>query len=130
MIAEAGVTLQDLQETAEKAGRLFPLSISSQGSCQIGGNISTNAGGTGVIAHGNMREQVLGLEVVLPSGRNLGRASPPEKGQHRLRMKQLFIGAEGTLGIVTAAALRLRRCPRGARWRGRQSPRPLRRSIC
>lgn len=113
LIAEAGVTLQQLRETAEKAGRLFPLSISSQGSCQIGGNISTNAGGTGVLAHGNMREQVLGLEVVLASGQVWNGLRRLKKDNTGYAMKQLFVGAEGTLGIVTAAALRLLPLPKG-----------------
>jgi FAD/FMN-containing dehydrogenase len=111
--AEAGVTLQRLREAAESAGRLFPLAISSQGSCQVGGNISTNAGGTGVIAHGNMREQVLGLEVVLPSGEVWNGLRGLRKDNTGYAMKQLFIGAEGTLGIITAAVLRLLPLPKG-----------------
>jgi FAD/FMN-containing dehydrogenase len=111
--AEAGVTLQRLREAAEAAGRLFAMSISSQGSCQIGGNISTNAGGTGVIAHGNMREQVLGLEVVLPSGEIWNGLRRLKKDNTGYAMKQLFIGAEGTLGIITAAVLRLLPLPKG-----------------
>jgi FAD/FMN-containing dehydrogenase len=111
--AEAGVVLQTLQEAAQHVGRLFPLAISSQGSCQIGGNISTNAGGTGVIAHGNMREQVLGLEVVLPSGEIWNGLRRLKKDNTGYALKQLFIGAEGTLGIITAAVLRLAPLPKG-----------------
>jgi FAD/FMN-containing dehydrogenase len=111
--AEAGVVLQQLRETAEAAGRLFPVAISSEGSCQIGGTISTNAGGTGVIAHGNMREQVLGLEIVLPSGEIWNGLRRLKKDNTGYAMKQLFIGAEGTLGIITAAVLRLLPLPKG-----------------
>jgi FAD/FMN-containing dehydrogenase len=111
--AEAGVVLQRLREAAEAAGRLFPVAISSEGSCQVGGTISTNAGGTGVIAHGNMREQVLGLEVVLPSGEVWNGLRRLKKDNTGYAMKQLFIGAEGTLGIITAAVLRLLPLPKG-----------------
>jgi FAD/FMN-containing dehydrogenase len=111
--AEAGVVLQRLREAAEAADRLFPVAISSEGSCQVGGTISTNAGGTGVIAHGNMREQVLGLEVVLPSGEIWNGLRRLKKDNTGYAMKQLFIGAEGTLGIITAAALRLLPLPKG-----------------
>lgn len=104
---EAGCILQAVHEAALAAGRLFPLSLAAEGSCQIGGNLSTNAGGVQVIRYGNMRELTLGLEVVLPSGEVW-------KGLHGLRkdnagydLKQLFIGAEGTLGIITAAVLKL-----------------------
>lgn len=110
---EAGVVLQRLREAAEAAGRLFPVAISSEGSCQVGGTISTNAGGTGVIAHGNMREQVLGLEVVLPSGEVWNGLRHLKKDNTGYALKQLFIGAEGTLGIVTAAVLRLLPLPKG-----------------
>jgi FAD/FMN-containing dehydrogenase len=110
---EAGVVLQRLREAAEAADRLFPVAISSEGSCQVGGTISTNAGGTGVIAHGNMREQVLGLEVVLPSGEIWNGLRRLKKDNTGYAMKQLFIGAEGTLGIITAAVLRLLPLPKG-----------------
>ncbi len=111
--AEAGVVLQHLRDAAEAADRLFPLSLGSQGSCQIGGNISTNAGGTQVLAYGNTREQVLGLEVVLPSGEIWEGLRRLKKDNTGYAMKQLFIGAEGTLGIVTAAVLKLHPRPRG-----------------
>ena len=105
--AEAGVVLQNLRHAAENAGRLFPVVISSQGTCQIGGNISTNAGGSGVVAYGNTRDQVLGLEVVLASGEIWNGLRSLKKDNTGYAMKQLFIGAEGTLGIITAAVLRL-----------------------
>ncbi len=104
---EAGVILQTLQEEADKAGFLFPLSMASQGSAQIGGAISTNAGGTAVLRYGNMREQVLGLEVVLPSGEILSNLKSLPKDNTGYNLNHVFIGAEGTLGIVTAATLRL-----------------------
>ena len=92
---------------------LFPLSLGSQGSCRIGGNISTNAGGTGVVAYGNTRSLVLGLEVVLPNGDIWDGMRALRKDNTGYDLKQLFIGAEGTLGIVTAAVLRLFPKPRG-----------------
>ncbi len=124
VVAEAGVILQALQERAQAEGRLFPVAISSQGSCQIGGAISTNAGGTGVIAYGNLREQVLGLEVVLPNGEVWNGLRRLKKDNTGYAMKHLFIGAEGTLGIVTAAALRLLPLPKGREvaWAGVSSP--------
>ncbi|MEC9342772.1 MAG: FAD-binding oxidoreductase [Pseudomonadota bacterium] len=113
MTVEAGMVLQQAQEIADRHDRLFPLALGSQGSCQIGGNISTNAGGTGVIAHGNMREQVIGLEVVLPNGEVWNGLRKLRKDNTGYALKQLFIGAEGTLGIVTAAVLRLLPKPKG-----------------
>ena len=113
IIAEAGVVLERLQEAADDAGMLFPLSLSSQGSCRIGGNISTNAGGTGVLAYGNTRSLVLGLEVVLPTGEIWDGLRGLLKDNAGYDLKQLFIGSEGTLGIVTAAVLRLFPKPRG-----------------
>ncbi|TYL45517.1 FAD-binding oxidoreductase [Nocardioides sp. BGMRC 2183] len=104
---EAGVALQSVQESAVEAGRLFPLSLGSEGSCTVGGNVSTNAGGTAVLRYGMMRELVLGLEVVLPDGRIWDGLRPLRKDNTGYDLKQLFIGAEGTLGIVTAAVLRL-----------------------
>jgi FAD/FMN-containing dehydrogenase len=107
VIAEAGVILADLQTAAGQADRYFPLSLASEGSCTIGGNVSTNAGGVNVLRYGNMRELVLGLEVVLADGRVLDLLRSLRKDNTGYDLKQLFIGAEGTLGIVTAAALKL-----------------------
>lgn len=107
MIVEAGVTLQRAQEAAEAAGRLFPLSLASEGTCTIGGNLATNAGGTAVIAYGNARELCLGLEVVLPDGRIWHGLRQLRKDNTGYDLKNLFIGAEGTLGIITAAVLKL-----------------------
>jgi FAD/FMN-containing dehydrogenase len=107
VIAEAGVILAQLHEAAEKADRYFPLSLASEGSCTIGGNISTNAGGVNVLRYGNMRELVLGIEVALADGRVLDLLRTLRKDNTGYDLKQLFIGAEGTLGIVTAAALKL-----------------------
>ncbi len=104
---EAGVVLQTVQAAAAAAGRLFPLSLGSEGSCTVGGNIATNAGGTAVLRYGMMRELVLGLEVVLPDGRVWDGLRPLRKDNTGYDLKQLFIGAEGTLGVVTAAVLRL-----------------------
>ena len=104
---EAGAILQTVQEAAASAGRLFPLSLGSEGSCTIGGTISTNAGGTAVLRYGMMRDLVLGLEVVLPDGRVWDGLRPLRKDNTGYDLKQLFIGAEGTLGVVTAAVLRL-----------------------
>ena len=109
---EAGCTLASIQELANDADRLFPLAMGSQGSCQIGGNISTNAGGTAVLRFGNMRELVLGLEVVLPDGRLWNGLRKLRKDNTGYDLKQLFIGAEGTLGVVTAAVLKLFPRPR------------------
>ena len=110
---EAGMVLQAVQEIAAENERLFPVSLASQGSCQIGGNISSNAGGTGVIAHGNMREQVLGLEVVTPNGEVWDGLRKLRKDNTGYSLRNLFIGAEGTLGIVTAAVLKLSPKPKG-----------------
>ena len=107
IVAEAGVVLQSVQEAAAAVGRLFPLSLGSEGSCTIGGTVSTNAGGTAVLRYGMMRDLVLGLEVVLPDGRVWDGLRPLRKDNTGYDLKQLFIGAEGTLGIVTAAVLRL-----------------------
>ncbi|MEM8704787.1 MAG: FAD-binding oxidoreductase, partial [Pseudomonadota bacterium] len=109
---EAGVVLETLQNEAEKVDRLFPLSLGAQGSCQIGGNISTNAGGTAVLSYGNTRDLVLGLEVVLPSGEIWNGLRTLRKDNTGYDLKQLFIGAEGTLGIITAASLKLYPKPR------------------
>ncbi len=112
MIVESGVTLLRAQEEAEKIDRLFPLSLASEGSCTIGGNLSTNAGGTAVLAYGNARDLVLGLEVVLADGRVLHNLSKLKKDNTGYDLKHLFIGAEGTLGIITAAVLKLFPRPR------------------
>ncbi len=112
MTAEAGCVLADLQKAAEDADRLFPLSLGAEGSCQIGGNLSTNAGGINVLRYGNARELVLGLEVVLPDGQVWNGLRRLRKDNTGYALKHLFIGAEGTLGIITAAALRLFPRPR------------------
>lgn len=113
MTVEAGAILENLQKAADDADRLFPLSLGSQGTCQIGGNISSNAGGTGVIAYGNTRELVMGLEVVLPDGRVWNGLSKLRKDNTGYDLKNLIIGAEGTLGIVTKAVLKLFPKPAG-----------------
>ena len=112
LTVEAGVTLLTAQEAAEEADRLFPLSLASEGSCQIGGNLSTNAGGTAVLRYGNARDLVLGLEVVLADGRVWHGLKGLRKDNTGYDLKQLFIGSEGTLGIVTAAVLKLFPRPR------------------
>jgi FAD/FMN-containing dehydrogenase len=112
MIVDAGVTLAAAQEAARGAGRLFPLSIGSEGSCQIGGVVSTNAGGVNVLRYGNMRDLVLGLEVVLPNGEIWNGLKRLRKDNTGYDLKHLFIGGEGTLGIVTGAALKLFPLPR------------------
>ncbi len=101
-----------LQAAAADAGRLFPLSLAAEGSCQLGGNLSTNAGGTAVLRFGNMRDLVLGLEVVLPDGRVLDGLRSLRKDNTGYDLKQLFIGAEGTLGFITAASCKLFPQPR------------------
>ncbi|HEX6002992.1 MAG TPA: FAD-binding oxidoreductase [Burkholderiales bacterium] len=105
--AEAGVTLAAVQEAAAEAGLSFPLSLASEGSCTIGGNLSTNAGGTAVLRYGNAREFVLGLEVVLADGRVWNGLRGLRKDNTGYDLKQLFVGSEGTLGIITAAVLKL-----------------------
>jgi len=105
--AEAGVILQNLQEKAAEAGFLFPLSMSSQGSAQMGGVVSTNAGGTAVLRYGNMRELVLGVEAVLPNGEIFSGLKSLRKDNMGYNLGQYFVGSEGTLGIVTAATLKL-----------------------
>jgi len=104
---DAGVTLAVVQQIASDVGRLFPLSLGSQGSCTIGGNVATNAGGTGVLKYGNTRDLVLGLEVVLPDGRVWDGLRALRKDNTGYDLKNVFIGSEGTLGIVTAAVLKL-----------------------
>jgi FAD/FMN-containing dehydrogenase len=107
MIIEAGCTLAEAQNAARDAERLFPLSLGSEGSAQIGGNLSTNAGGTAVLRYGMMRDLVLGLEVVLADGRILAGLKSLRKDNTGYDVKSLFVGAEGTLGIITAACLKL-----------------------
>jgi FAD/FMN-containing dehydrogenase len=104
---EAGCVLAAVQKAAQDAGRLFPLSLAAEGSCHIGGNLSTNAGGVNVLRYGTARDQVLGLEVVLPDGRVWDGLRALRKDNTGYDLKQLFIGAEGTLGVITAAVLRL-----------------------
>ena len=104
---EAGCVLQNLQEEVEKTDNLFPLSIASKGSCQIGGNLATNAGGVHVIRYGNARELCLGLEVVLPDGSLMNTLNRLHKNNHGLDLKNLMIGSEGTLGIITAATMKI-----------------------
>jgi FAD/FMN-containing dehydrogenase len=107
MIAEAGCILADLQHAASDADRLFPLSLSAEGTCQIGGNLATNAGGINVLRFGNARELCLGLEAVLPDGSLFSGLRQLRKDNTGYDLKQLLIGSEGTLGVITAAALKL-----------------------
>jgi FAD/FMN-containing dehydrogenase len=107
MIVEVGCTLAGAQNAARDADRLFPLSLGSEGTAQIGGNLSTNAGGTAVLRYGMMRDLVLGLEVVLADGRILAALKSLRKDNTGYDVKSLFIGAEGTLGVITAASLKL-----------------------
>ncbi len=107
LIAESGCILKNVQRAADDAERLFPLSLGSEGSCQIGGNLATNAGGTQVLRYGMIRDLVLGLEVVLADGRVLASLSPLRKDNTGYDVKSLFLGSEGTLGVITAASLKL-----------------------
>jgi FAD/FMN-containing dehydrogenase len=107
LVAEAGCILAQVQAAAAAAGRFFPLSIGSQGSCQIGGNLSTNAGGVNVLRYGMTRDLVLGLEVVLAGGRVLDGLTTLRKDNTGYDIKSLFLGAEGTLGVITAASFKL-----------------------
>jgi FAD/FMN-containing dehydrogenase len=107
MVLEVGVTLAAAQEAARAANRLFPLSLGSEGTAQIGGNLSTNAGGTAVLRYGMMRDLVLGLEVVLADGRVMAGLKSLRKDNTGYDVKSLFVGAEGTLGIITAASLKI-----------------------
>ncbi len=112
MEVEAGCVLADIKSAAAEADRLFPLGLAAEGTCQIGGNLSTNAGGTNVLRYGNARSQVLGLEVVLPDGEIWNGLRGLRKDNTGYDLKHLFIGAEGTLGIITAAVLKLFPRPR------------------
>lgn len=107
MVVDAGCVLETIHQAADEHDRLFPLTLGSMGSCQIGGNLSTNAGGTAVLAYGNTRDLVLGLEVVLADGRIWNGLRRLRKDNTGYDLKHLFIGAEGTLGIITAAVLKL-----------------------
>lgn len=124
VICEAGVILETIQKIADDNDRLFPLALGSQGSCQIGGNIATNAGGTGVLAYGNTRALVMGLEIVMASGEIWNGLRRLKKDNTGYDLKDLFIGSEGTLGIITAAVLKLFPKPRGksVAFCGLQSP--------
>lgn len=121
---EAGTVLQTIQESAADHDRLFPLSLAAQGSAQIGGNLSTNAGGTGALAYGVARDLCLGLEVVLPTGAVLCDLNKLKKDNTGYNLRNLFIGAEGTLGIITAAVLKLYPAPKGraTAWLAVQTP--------
>ncbi|HSG63392.1 MAG TPA: FAD-binding oxidoreductase [Gammaproteobacteria bacterium] len=112
MTVEAGAVLADAQAAAHAQGLLLPLSMGSEGSCRIGGNLSTNAGGLNVVRYGTARELVLGLEVALPSGEVLTELKGLRKDNTGYDLKSLFLGAEGTLGVITAAVLRLYPAPR------------------
>jgi len=124
MTAEAGCTLAAVQAAAAEAGRLFPLSLASEGTATIGGNLASNAGGVQVLRYGNARELCLGLEVVLPDGRVWNGLRALRKDNTGYDLKHLFIGAEGTLGIITAAVLKLFSPPRSTAtaWVGLPSP--------
>ncbi|WP_439573465.1 FAD-binding oxidoreductase [Phreatobacter sp.] len=124
MTVDAGVTLQEAQDAAAAVNRLFPLNIGSKGSCTIGGNLSTNAGGTQAVAYGMARDLVLGVEVVLADGRIWNGLRTLKKDNTGYDLKHLFVGAEGTLGIITGAVLKLVPAPRSieAAWVGVTSP--------
>ncbi len=107
MTVEAGCILSNIQDEALNVNRIFPLSLAAEGSCQIGGNLSTNAGGTGVLRYGNAKELVLGLEVVLADGSIINSLKRLRKDNTGYDLKQLFMGSEGTLGIITKAVVKL-----------------------
>ncbi|MFO1283245.1 MAG: FAD-binding oxidoreductase [Burkholderiales bacterium] len=121
---EAGCVLRTVQEAAAAAGRLYPVSLGAEGSCQIGGTIATNAGGTGVLRYGSTRDNVLGLEVVLPDGEVWNGLNRLRKNNTGPDLKHLFIGSEGTLGVITAATLKLHPLPtsRCVAWLAVRSP--------
>ena len=104
--AQAGAILSEIKRTVFDAGRIFPLSIASEGSCQIGGNLATNAGGLNVIRYGNVRDLCIGIEAVLPSGRIVSSMKALKKNNMGFDIKNLLIGSEGTLAIITAAILK------------------------
>jgi FAD/FMN-containing dehydrogenase len=112
MTVEAGCILADLQQAALDADRMFPLTLGAEGSCQIGGNLATNAGGTNVVRFGNTRDLVLGLQAVLPNGKVWNGLRTLRKNNSGYDLKNLFVGAEGTLGVITAASLKLFPKPR------------------
>ncbi len=113
LVAEAGAILSNVQAAADAAGRLFPLSLAAEGSCRIGGNLSTNAGGVNVLRYGNARDLCLGLEAVLPTGEIWHGLTRLRKDNTGYDLRNLLIGAEGTLGVITAAALKLFPRPAG-----------------
>ena len=113
MTVEAGCILSNIQDAAFNENRIFPLSLAAEGSCQIGGNLATNAGGTGVLRYGNAKELVLGLEVVLADGSIVNSLKQLRKDNTGYDLKHLFLGSEGTLGIITAAVLKLFPKPQG-----------------
>lgn len=121
---EAGCVLAHVQQAAAEHGRLYPVSLGAEGSCQIGGNIATNAGGTGVLRYGNTRENVLGVEAVLPDGRIWDGLYRLRKNNTGFDLKHLFIGSEGTLGVITAATLKLHPLPtsHAVAWMALDSP--------
>ncbi len=122
LTADAGVVLADIQQAARAVGRYFPLSLGAEGSCTIGGNLATNAGGTGVLRYGNTRDLTLGLEVVLPDGRVWNGLRALRKDNTGYDLKDLFIGSEGSLGIITGVVLKLFAAPAGrvSAWVGAQ----------
>ena len=122
--AEAGVVLEALHSAVDAADRMFPLSLASQGSCEIGGNLSSNAGRTAVLAYGNMRELCLGVEIVLPTGEVFDDLRKLKKDNTGYDLKNLFVGAEGTLGIITAAVLKIFPNHGAAKSAGQAFPRP------
>ncbi|QNB06660.1 FAD-binding oxidoreductase [Herbaspirillum frisingense] len=127
MTVDAGVILAHAQEAARGAGRYFPLSLGAEGSCTVGGNLATNAGGIAVLRFGNMRELALGLEVVLPDGRIWNGLRGLRKDNTGYDLRDLFIGSEGTLGVITGAVLKLFSQPhaRATAWVGADSPAQL-----